>query len=188
MIEMKFKLKSSKICFIVGIFVTILVSCFAIFRGHQHDAYTTLKETQSFVLGEIMSHITSNIEFIRILLSSTDHLTRFAVMFFVLVVNLYFSAKLIEGVVHHQSYKISPWIVLNFVNLIQFTIFAYQIDISMAYLALVIYIYTWMMVFCLFIEIIKDEKRESIAMNPQGRATVETTDVPYNNMNDTHEC
>jgi hypothetical protein len=166
----------------VGVFVTILVTCFAVFRGHKHDAYTTLKETQTFVFGEIMSQITSNIEFTRILLSSTDHFTRFAVMFFVLLVNLYFSAKLIEGIVHHQTYKISPWIILNFLNLIQFTIFVYEVDTSMAYLALVIYIYAWMTIVCLFIEIIQDEKRESIAMNPQGRASVETIDVPYNNM------
>lgn len=180
--EMKFKLRSSKILFGLGVLVTIIVTGFAVFREKQHDVYTTFKETQSYVFGEIISHITSNIELIRILIYSADHFIRFIIIFFVLLVNLYFSSKLVEGVIHRQVYKISPWIVLNLLNLIQFTIFAFQIDTSIAYLALVVYLYTWMTIVCLFFEVLKDEKLESIAMNQQSRASVETIDVPYNNI------
>jgi hypothetical protein len=95
---------------------------------------------------------------------------------------LYYSAKLVEGIVYNQIYKILPWLVLNAVNLIQLTMFMFQIDASMGYLALIIYYYTWMLVACLCYEVKKDMKSENIAMNQQSSGSVDTIDVPYNNM------
>lgn len=81
---------------------------------------------------------------------------------FVLLVNLYYNAKLVEGVVHRLPYKILPWIIINLVNLIQAAIYFFKIDSLIGYLTLIVFCYIWFVVVALFFEVQKATKEESM--------------------------
>lgn len=105
----------------------------------------------------------------------SDNVISFFVLMFVLLVNLYYNAKLVEGIVHRLPYKILPWVILNIVNLIQAAIYFFKVDNMIGYLSLIIFCYIWMVVVTLFFETQKSTKEEHM------ECTQQTSDVEYNN-------
>lgn len=107
------------------------------------------------------------------LLHILENFTKFVVVTFILLVNLYYCAKLIEGVVLRLPYKILPWIVINFVNIIELTIYFFSVDSLIGYLTLIIYCYVWMGMIVLFLETRKSVREEIM------ECTMTSSNVPY---------
>lgn len=99
---------------------------------------------------------------------------------FVLVVNLYYNAKLVEGIVHRLPYKILPWIIINIVNLVQAGVYFFRVDDLIGYLMLILFCYVWMVVTTLFFEMRKSTAEENLECTP-------TSDVGYNNFSSENE-
>jgi hypothetical protein len=93
---------------------------------------------------------------------------------FVLLVNLYYNAKLVEGIIHRLPYKILPWVIINFVNLIQASVYFFKIDNMIGYLTLIVFCYIWMVVGTIFIEMMKNTREEHM------ECTEQAADVDYN--------
>ena len=93
---------------------------------------------------------------------------------FVLLVNLYYNCKLVEGIVHRLPYKILPWIIINLVNLIQAAIYFFKIDSLIGYLTLIVFCYIWMVITTLFFETQKATREESM------ECTQQSSELGYN--------
>jgi hypothetical protein len=108
-------------------------------------------------------------------ISILDHVLKFFILMFVLLVNLYYNAKLVEGIIQRMPYKILPWIIINAVNLAQAAVYFFQIDNLIGYLTLIVFCYIWMVVTTLFFEIKKSTKEENM------ECTQQSSEVGYNN-------
>jgi hypothetical protein len=107
--------------------------------------------------------------------SFLDHVLKCFILMFVLLVNLYYNAKLVEGIIQRMPYKILPWIIINAVNLGQAAVYFFQIDNLIGYLTLIVFCYIWMVVTTLFFEIKKATKEENM------ECTQQSSEVGYNN-------
>jgi hypothetical protein len=107
--------------------------------------------------------------------SILDHVLKSFILMFVLLVNLYYNAKLVEGIIQRMPYKILPWIIINAVNLGQATVYFFGIDNLIGYLTLIVFCYIWMVVTTLFFEIKKATKEENM------ECTQQSSEVGYNN-------
>lgn len=97
-----------------------------------------------------------------------------------MLVNLYYSAKLVEGIIDLLPYKILPWVCVNAVNIVQLTIYSFKIDTAISYLTLLVFVYIWMAIVVVMFEVRKMKRDETISCNQQASAPEDPADVPYN--------
>lgn len=97
-----------------------------------------------------------------------------------MLVNLYYSAKLFEGIVDLLPYKILPWVCINAVNVVQLTIYSFKIDTAISYLTLIVFVYIWMTIVVVLFEVRKMKREETISCNQQASVPNDPADVPYN--------
>lgn len=102
-----------------------------------------------------------------------ENFTKFLVITFVLIVNLYYCAKLIEGIVHRLPYKILPWIIINTVNIVELTVYFFTVDSLIGYITLIVYSYVWMGMIVLFFETKKSVREEIM------ECTMAESNTPY---------
>lgn len=107
-----------------------------------------------------------------------DNIIQITAITLVLLMNLYFCAKLVEGIVHRVPHKILQWIVINIVNIIQLAIFSFNVDVNIGYLTLVVFTYIWMTMVVLLFEVRKIANENNISTNQQPTA-VEESNVSY---------
>lgn len=112
-------------------------------------------------------------------LNFAENFISFIAIILVLMTNLYYCLKLVEGIVDRRPYKILPWICINGVNLVQLAIYFFQADTSIGYLTLLIFCYIWSSMIVVFIEIRKASRKESHNVSQQPTESVE---IPYNNL------
>lgn len=112
-----------------------------------------------------------------------EQLLQFTAISFVLLVNLFYCSKLIEGIAFHMPYKILPWICINAVNLVQLAIYFFSVDSTIGYLTLLSFCYIWLTVLLLFFETKKNPNDESVEFTQRNTAPIHAFEVPYGNMN-----
>ncbi|CRK87705.1 CLUMA_CG001495, isoform A [Clunio marinus] len=160
MISIAFKLKNAKILFAIGLFVSLVIGGCALVKERTNSQISFYKSSSRII---------------------ADNLVNFLAITVVLTINLYYSAKLLEGIVHRLPFKILPWVLINGVNLIQLSVHFFTIDTIIGYLTLVVFSYIWLTMLFLFYEILKATKEENTVCNqPASAPTVETIEIPYN--------
>lgn len=177
--SLKFKLKSSKVLFIIGVWVTIVIVGFGVFRESKNDGNSFVQESKALFFGEKSQILRNYFKFI-LFYQFLDNVVKFFVLLFVLVVNLYYNAKLVEGIVHRLPYKILPWIVINIVNLVQAAVYFVKVDDMIGYLMLIMFCYVWMVMITIFVETRKGTEEEHMECTPN-------SDVGYNNFSSENE-
>lgn len=82
-----------------------------------------------------------------------DHFCNFSMHAFVVLVNLYYGAQLIEGITCGDQHKILPWIIFNGFNLIQiWNYFFNDVNSRVGFLTLSIFCTLWLTILFLYIE------------------------------------
>lgn len=175
-----FKLQSAKILFYSGALVSIVVAAIAAFKDREIIIDNYRHEVERLWLGEFEGQC-QDLEIILVLLS--EQMFEFAAIAFVLLVNLFYCSKLIEGVVFHLPYKILPWIFINAVNIVHLVIYFFSVDSSLGYLTLLTFCYIWLAVLLLFFEMRKSTNDESLEFSQQSSRPTEVFEVPYGNLN-----
>lgn len=176
MMRNAFKLKSTKILFAVGVLVTIIFSGFVVFKDRSNIDNSYFRQTTSMIRGNFFIAASNETESLIKNFKFTANITFFVTIVFVLLANLYFCVKFVEGIVERRPYKILPWIIINHVNLVQLAIYFFETDTTMGFLTLVIFCYILASMIIVFLEIKKTAKHESIEGN---QSEAEPTDIPY---------
>lgn len=161
----------------IGVWITIVTSGFAVFKDRDKNVDSLVRQSTKLTY--------RNFEWIFVIFNSVkkinfaENFISFIAVVLVLLTNLYYCIKLVEGIVDRRPYKILPWICINGVNLVQLAIYFFEADTTIGYLTLLIFCYIWSSMIVVFIEIEKASRKESPNVSQQPTESVE---IPYNNL------